>query len=174
MGVKLKDLISDDMLINEKSQMIETEIQSEIDELGDLSKQITKLKKQLQPLQKKYNEVMKEVIPVVEDLNQETITTNKYIFQILKKGYQRQSFQYKEGFLQSLDKVNENTKMILKQVLEQTKKLSKIKPEIQIRQIEGVSNVIRKWINKFSFMIKKLKKNFKGIKDGNKELRKLI
>lgn len=174
MGLKLKDLINDDKLINEKSQMIETEIQKEIDELGDLSKQIKKLKSQLLPLQKKYNEVMKEVIPVVEELNKESITTSKYILQILKKGYQRQSFQYKEGFLQSLDKVNENTKMILKQILDETKKLTKIKPEIQIRQVEGVGSILRKWINKFGFMIKKLKKNFRGIKDGNKELRKLI
>lgn len=172
--MKLKDLINDDKLINEKSEMIEIEIQKEIDELGDLSKQINKLKSQLLPLQKKYNEVMKEVIPVVEELNKESITTSNYIFQILKKGYQRQSFQYKEGFLQSLDKVNENTKKILKQILDETKKLTKIKPQIQIRTIEGISSVFRKWVNRFSMVIKKLKKNFRGIKDGNKELRKLI
>ena len=70
---RLKDLISDDMLINEKSQMIETEIQKEIDELGDLSKQITKLKKQLQPLQKKYNEVMKNHINYGNQKEEETI-----------------------------------------------------------------------------------------------------
>jgi hypothetical protein len=172
--MKLKDLISDDMLINEKSKMIETEIQKEINELGDLTKQIQKLKKQLIPLQKKYNDVMKEVIPVVEDLKKESLTTNKYIFQILKKGYQRQSFQYKEGFLESLDKVNENTKKILNQILEQTKKLTTIKPQIQIRPIEGIGDVFKKWINRFKMVIRKLSKNFKGIKDGNKQLRKLV
>ena len=167
------DLIKDDYLINEKSKFIEKEIQKEIDELGTLSKQIEKLKNQLQPLQKKYGELMGEIIPVVEDLEDETILTDKYVLQILKKGYTRETFQYKEGFLTSLDKVNENTKKILKTILEQTKKMTKINPNIKVRPLEGVGDTIKKWVSNFKSVIRKLTRNFKGIKDGNKGLRKL-
>ena len=172
--MKLMDLIKDDFLINEKSKLIEKEIQKEIDELGTLTKQIEKLKKQLQPLQKKYGELIDDIIPVVEDLDDEVVLTDKYVLQILKKGYTRETFQYKEGFLTSLDKVNENTKKILKTILEQTKKMTKINPNIKVRPLEGVGDTIKKWVNNFKSVIRKLTRNFKGIKDGNKGLRKLI
>ena len=171
--MKLMDLIKDDFLINEKSKMIEKEIQKEIDELGTLTKQIEKLKKQLQPLQKKYGELIDDIIPVVEDLDDEVVITDKYVLQILKKGYTRETFQYKEGFLTSLDKVNENTKKILKTILDQTKKMTKINPNIKVRPLEGVGDTIKKWVNNFKSVIRKLTRNFKGIKDGNKQLRKL-
>ena len=172
--MKLMDLIKDDFIINEKSKMIEKEIQKEIDELGTLTKQIEKLKKQLQPLQKKYGELIDDIIPVVEDLDDEVVLTDKYVLQILKKGYTRETFQYKEGFLTSLDKVNENTKKILKTILDQTKKMTKINPNIKVRPLEGVGDTIKKWVNNFKSVIRKLTRNFKGIKDGNKGLRKLI
>ncbi len=171
--MKLMDLIKDDFIINEKSKMIEKEIQKEIDELGTLTKQIEKLKKQLQPLQKKYGELIDDIIPVVEDLDDEVVLTDKYVLQILKKGYTRETFQYKEGFLTSLDKVNENTKKILKTILDQTKKMTKINPNIKVRPLEGVGDTIKKWVNNFKSVIRKLTRNFKGIKDGNKQLRKL-
>jgi len=123
--MKLMDLIKDEYLINENSKSVDKEIQKEIDELGTLTKQIEKLKKQLQPLQKKYGELVNDIYPIVENLEDETLLTDKFVLQILKKGYTRETFQYKEGFLTSLDKVNENTKKILQTILEQTKKMTR-------------------------------------------------
>ena len=161
-------------LINEKVT-IDKSLQSEIDELGELTKQIDRIKKQLQPLQKRYGEVVENVIPIIEKLDKETITTNNFVMRIIRKGYERETFQYKEGFLNGLNKVNKNTKRILQQILDETKKLTQINPSFSVTPIgEGVGDKLKLWYKKFKVMVKKLSKNFKGISDGNKQLKKLI
>ena len=154
---------------------IDNSLQSEIDELGELTKKIEKIKKQLRPLQKRYGEVVEEISPVIEKLDKETITTNNFVMRILRKGYERETFQYKEGFLNGLNKVNENTKKILQQILEETRKLTKINPSFSVKPVsEGVGDKMKLWYKKFKMMIKKLSKNFRGISDGNKILKKLV
>ena len=166
--MKLKELISEKVVVDSK-------IQSEIDELGILSQQIEKIKKQLQPLQKRYGEVVEEIIPVIDKLDKETLTTNNFVMKIIRRGYERENYSYKEGFLNGLNKVNENTKRILKQILEETKKLTKINPSFSVKPIgEGVGDKLKVWYNKFKMMVRKLTKNFKGISDGNKILRRLV
>ena len=167
--MKLKELISEKVVVDSK-------IQSEIDELGILSQQIEKIKKQLQPLQKRYGEVVEEIIPVIDKLDKETLTTNNFVMKIIRRGYERETFQYKEGFLNGLNKVNENTKKILQQILSETKKLTKIKPSFSVSPIgEGIISVkLKQWYNRFMMLVKKLSKNFKGISDGNKILRRLV
>tara|TARA_B110000467_G_scaffold162569_1_gene186143 strand:- start:26 stop:526 length:501 start_codon:yes stop_codon:yes gene_type:complete len=161
-------------LINEKVT-IDNSLQSEIDELGELTKQIDKIKEQLKPLQKRYGEVVENVIPVIKKLDKETISTNNFVMRILRKGYERETFQYKEGFLNGLNKVNKNTKKILQQILEETKKLTQINPSFSVTPIgEGVGDTLKKWYNKFKMMVRKLSKNFKGISDGNKILKRLV
>ena len=166
--MKLKELISEKVVVDSK-------IQSEIDELGILSQQIEKIKKQLQPLQKRYGEVVEEIIPVIDKLDKETLTTNNFVMKIIRRGYERENYSYKEGFLNGLNKVNENTKKILKQILEETRKLTKINPSFSVKPIgEGVGDKLKVWYNKFKMMVRKLTKNFKGISDGNKMLKRLI
>jgi predicted transcriptional regulator len=166
--MKLKELISEKVVVD-------TKIQSEIDELGILSQQIEKIKKQLQPLQKRYGEVVEEIIPVIDKLDKETLTTNNFVMKIIRRGYERENYSYKEGFLNGLNKVNENTKRILKEILEETQKLTKINPSFSVKPIgEGVGDKLKVWYNKFKMMVRKLSKNFKGITDGNKILKRLI
>ena len=166
--MKLKSLISEKVVVD-------TKIQSEIDELGKLTQQIEKLKKQLQPLQKRYGEVVEDIIPVIDKLDKETLTTNNFVMKIIRRGYERENYSYKEGFLNGLNKVNENTKKILQQILEETKKLTKINPSFSVKPIgEGVGDKLKVWYNKFKMMVRKLSKNFKGITDGNKILKRLV
>ena len=166
--MKLKELISEKVVVDSK-------IQSEIDELGILSQQIEKIKKQLQPLQKRYGEVVEEIIPIIDKLDKETLTTNNFVMKIIRRGYERENYSYKEGFLNGLNKVNENTKKILKEILEETRKLTKINPSFSVKPIgEGVGDKLKVWYNKFKMMVRKLTKNFKGISDGNKMLKRLI
>ena len=166
--MKLKELISEKVVVDSK-------IQSEIDELGILSQQIEKIKKQLQPLQKRYGEVVEEIIPVIDKLDKETLTTNNFVMKIIRRGYERENYSYKEGFLNGLNKVNENTKRILQQILEETKKLTKINPSFSVKPIgEGREGQLYSWYKWFKVVIKRLLKNFKGISDGNKILKKLV
>ena len=143
--------------------------------MGILSQQIEKIKKQLQPLQKRYGEVVEEIIPIIDKLDKETLTTNNFVMKIIRRGYERENYSYKEGFLNGLNKVNENTKRILQQILEETKKLTKINPSFSVKPIgEGVGDKLKVWYNKFKMMVRKLTKNFKGISDGNKMLKRLV
>ena len=166
--MKLKSLISEKVVVD-------TKIQSEIDELGQLTDKIEKLKKQLQPLQKRYGKVVEDIIPFIDKLDKETLTTNNFVMKIIRRGYERENYSYKEGFLNGLNKVNENTKRILKEILEETKKLTKINPSFSVKPIgEGVGDKLKVWYNKFKMMVRKLSKNFKGITDGNKILKRLV
>ena len=146
--MKLKELISEKVVVDSK-------IQSEIDELGILSQQIEKIKKQLQPLQKRYGEVVEEIIPVIDKLDKETLTTNNFVMKIIRRGYERENYSYKEGFLNGLNKVNENTKRILQQILEETKKLTKINPSFSVKPIgEGREGQLYSWYKWFKVVIK--------------------
>ena len=166
--MKLKELISEKVVVD-------TKIQSEIDELGQLTDKIEKLKKQLQPLQKRYGKVVEDIIPFIDKLDKETLTTNNFVMKIIRRGYERENYSYKEGFLNGLNKVNENTKKILQQILEETKKLTKINPSFSVKPIgEGVGDTLKKWYNKFKMVVRKLSKNFKEISDGNKILKRLV
>ena len=165
--MKLKNLI--------KEVKIDKSIELEIDELGKLTQQIEKIKKQLQPLQKRYGEVVENIVPVIDKLDKETITTNNFVIRILRKGYERENYSYKDGFLNGLNKVNKNTKKILQQILEETKKLTKINPSFSVTPIgEGVGDKLKDWYKKFKMMVKRLSKNFKGVSDRNKMLKRLI
>ena len=166
--MKLKSLISEKVVVD-------TKIQSEIDELGQLTDKIEKLKKQLQPLQKRYGKVVEDIIPFIDKLDKETLTTNNFVMKIIRRGYERENYSYKEGFLNGLNKVNENTKKILQQILEETKKLTKINPSFSVKPIgEGIGDTLKKWYNKFKMVVRKLSKNFKEISDGNKILKRLV
>lgn len=153
-----------------KEDIIDKQIKDSVNEMGELSKEIESLKDQLKPLQKKFGELVDVVLPVVEDMGKENIKTKRYVFRILRKGYEKKSYSYKEGFLTSLDKVNSNTKRILNELLEQTKKMVKVKPSFQIQPVEGISD----WLKKLKMKIKGLIPSLKQIKVGNKELKKLL
>ena len=166
--MKLKSLISEKVVVDSK-------IQDEINELGELTQQIEKIKKQLKPLQKRYGEVVEEIIPIIDKLDKETLQTNNFMMRIIRRGYERENFSYKEGFLNGLNKVNENTKKILQQILEETKKLTKINPSFSVKPIgEGREGQLYSWYKWFKVVIKRLLKNFKGISDGNKMLKRLV
>ena len=166
--MKLKELISERVVTNVK-------IKSEIDELGMLTDKIEKLKKQLKPLQKRYGQVVEEIIPVIDELDKGTLQTNNFVMKIIRRGYDRENFSYKEGFLNGLNKVNENTKKILQQILDETKKLTKINPSFSVKPIgEGREGQLYSWYKWFKVVIKRLTKNFKGITDGNKILKRLV
>jgi len=150
--IKMKGLITED---------IDTDIKHNIDQIGVLQKEIDEIQKKLKPLKKEYGELIDNVLPILN-----------YIFKIIRKGYERQSFQYKEGFNKALGKVNNNIKKILEQILDDTKKMVDVKPKFQVSPIhEG----FKEWIKSFTRkVLKKIIKPMKSIVSANKDLRKLI
>ena len=164
--IKLKDLISED---------IDKDIKKNIDEIGRLDSEIDELQKKMKPLRNRYGELVDNLLPILNSLGKEQVKTQNYIFKIVRKGYERQSFQYKEGFNRALDKVNSNIRLILKQILDDTKKMVKVAPSIQVSPIEIREISFKDWIKKYTRkVLKKIIPRLKLVVVGNKELRKLI
>jgi len=161
--LKLKELITED---------IDTDIKHNIDQIGSLQKEIDEIQKKLKPLKKEYGELVDNVLPILSKLGKEQMKTRNYIFKIIRKGYERQSFQYKEGFNKALGKVNNNIKKILEQILDDTKKMVDVKPKFQISPInEGFTDWLKSFTRK---VLKNIIKPMKSVVSANKDLRKLI
>ncbi len=163
MSIKLKDLITED---------IDKDIKHNIDQIGLLQKEIDDLQKKLKPLKKEYGELVENVLPILSQLGKEQVKTRKYIFKIIRKGYERQSFQYKEVYNRALDKVNSNIKKILQQILDDTKKMVSVAPKFQVSPIkEGFTDWLKSFTRK---VLKKIIRPMKSVVSANKDLRKLI
>ena len=161
--IKMKGLITED---------IDTDIKHNIDQIGSLQKEIDEIQKKLKPLKKEYGELVDNVLPILSKLGKEQMKTRNYIFKIIRKGYERQSFQYKEGFNKALGKVNNNIKKILEQILDDTKKMVDVKPKFQISPInEGFTDWLKSFTRK---VLKNIIKPMKSVVSANKDLRKLI
>ena len=171
--IKLKPLIPliQDEILKEK---LGKDIKSSVDELGDLSTEIEKLKDKIEPLQKRYGEIVNEIIPVVEGLHTENVLTKKYVFRIIKRGFDRKTVSYREGFLQSLKKVNKSTRLILEKIIKETEKLTYVKPRFSISTMEGVGDTIKKWVNRFKGLVKKVLPSLRHIRDENKKLKRFM
>ena len=154
---------------------VDTDIKRNIDEIGQLDHKIDDLQKQLKPLRKKYGELVDNVLPMLNKLGKEQYKTNNYILRIIRKGYERQSFQYKEGFNRALDKVNKNMKRILEQILDDTKKMVKVSPSFQVKPVEIREGSFRDWIKKYTRkVLRKIIPYMKSVVKGNNDLRKMI
>ena len=166
--IKMKELLS-------LTEDIDKDIKRNIDEIGKLDHKIDELQKKLKPLRKQYGELVDNVLPMLNKLGKEQVRTKNYIFKIIRKQYTRQSYQYKIGFNRALDKVNKNVKRILEQILDDTKKMVKVAPSIQVSPIEIREISFKDWIKKYTRkVIKKIFPYMKSVIQGNKELRKLI
>ena len=166
--IKMKELLS-------LSEDVDKDIKRNIDEIGELDHKIDELQKKLKPLRKQYGELVDNVLPMLNKLGKEQYKTRNYIFKIIRKGYERQSFQYKEGFNKALDKVNSNIKQILREILEDTKKMVKISPSFQVSPIEIREISFKDWIEKYTRkVIKKIFPYMKSVVKANNDLRKMI
>jgi len=166
--IKMKELLS-------LKEGIDKDIKQNIDEIGQLGNEIDELQKQLKPLRQKYGELVDNVLPMLNKLNKEQVKTKNYIFKIIRKQYTRQSYQYKIGFNRALDKVNKNVKRILEQILDDTKKLVKVAPSIQVSPIEIREISFKDWIKKYTRkVIKKIFPYMKSVMKANNDLRKMV
>ena len=166
MSIKLIDLLTED---------IDKNIKQNIDEIGVLQNEIDDLQKKIMPLKKRYGELVESVLPILDRLGKEQVKTRNYIFKIIRKGYERKSFQYKEGFNKALDKVNSNIKQILREILEDTKKMVKVSPSFQVSPIEIREISFKDWIKKYTRkVIKKIFPYMKSVVKANNDLRKMI
>ena len=154
---------------------IDKDIKQNIDEIGQLNREIDELQKKLKPLRSRYGDLLDNLLPILNSLGKEQVKTQNYIFKIVRKGYERQSFQYKEGFNRALDKVNSNIRLILKQILDDTKKMVKVAPSIQVSPIEIREISFKNWVKKFARkVLRKIMPKLKSVMMANRDLRKFV
>ena len=157
----------------------ENNVESQIDEFGILSDKIDKVKMELSELSKRYKEIEGELRPTLEQLtiqNQKSIQTKRYLVTLKRMGYNRDNFKYKESFVESLTKVNKQTKKVLEDILQSTKTVSRVVSTIGVQRMDEISlkSMLKKLVSPFKKLFSRLKMNMKRIDDLNGVLKRMI
>jgi septal ring factor EnvC (AmiA/AmiB activator) len=157
--IQLKSLIRE--VILQEFQM-DKSIEKKIDEFGELSDQMDEIKHQLSKLKKRYGELEGELRPVLEGIQhhqQKSIQTERYLVTIKRRGYNRESYKYKESFEKSLTKVNEQTRRLLKELLESTKTTSRVLSSVGVQPVE--ENILRRVMSKIRGVFSRVLRSFR-------------
>ena len=157
----------------------ERDLESKIDEFGILSDKIDKVKMELSELSNRYKEIEGELRPTLEQLtiqNQKSIQTKRYLVTLKRMGYNRDNFKYKESFVESLTKVNKQTKKVLEDILQSTKTVSRVVSTIGVQRMDEISlkSMLKKLVSPFKKLFSRLKMNMKRIDDLNGVLKRMI
>ena len=137
-------------------------IEQKIDEFGELSDQMDEIKYQLSKLKKRYGELEGELRPVLEGIQQhqqKSLQTERYLVTIKRRGYSRESYKYKESFEESLTKVNEQTRRLLKELLESTKTTSRVLSSVGVQPVE--ENILKRVISKIRGVFSRVLRSFR-------------
>lgn len=167
--IQLKSLIRE-VIIQEFQ--LDQSIEKKIDEFGELSDQMDEIKHQLSKLKKRYGELEGELRPVLEGIQhhqQKSLQTERYLVTIKRRGYSRESYKYKESFEKSLTKVNEQTKRLLKELLESTKTTSRILSSVGVQPVE--ENILRRVMSKIRGVFSRVLRSFRT---SDKEMNTLL
>jgi septal ring factor EnvC (AmiA/AmiB activator) len=162
---QLRKTISE--IIKEETQT-DVDIEDKIDEFGELSDEMDRVKSRLEKLKKQYLEIESELRPVLEELtkhNQKSITTGRYLITLKRMGYHKENYKYKEVFNKSLTKVNQQTRRLLEELLHKTKTITQVSSSIGVQPVrEGfISDLIKKVKSLFRGIIPSIRKTNKEI-----------
>jgi chromosome segregation ATPase len=169
--IELKELIREVLLTEFQRGK---EIESKINEFGELNDEIDRVKNHLEGLKKRYSQLEGELRPVLENLyqhNQKSLQTQKYLVSIKKMGYEKTNYRYKEVFEESLEKVNGNIKKLLENLLETTKTLSKVVSSIGVQPLN--ENLFTKLMSGIKRMFLGLVSRIKNVSKDMDELQKV-
>jgi len=91
-------------------------------------------------------------------------------------GYNRENFKYKESFVESLTKVNKQTKKVLEDILLSTKTVSRVVSTIGVQRMDEISikSMLKKLVSPFKKLFSRLKLNTKSIDGLNGLLKRMI
>ena len=160
-------------------EKLEPSIDLMINEFGELSNEIDRVKSILSKLSKRYKVIENQLRPLLEQLHSNDIKsmkTEKYLVTLKRIGYTKENFKYKQSFEKSLEKVNEQTKRILKDILQQTKTVSSVVSSIGVQRLneDTITKMFRKLFSSFKRFIRPLKRSIQSIDGLNMVLRKMV
>ena len=169
--IELKELIREVLLTEFQRGR---EIESKINEFGELNDEIDRVKNHLEGLRKRYSQLEWELRPMLEHLtefNQKSVQTERFLISIKRMGYEKVNFRYKEVFEESLDKVNGNTRRLLENLLESSKTLSKVVSSIGVQPLD--ENLLTKLMDRIKRMFLGLISRIKNTGKDMDELQKV-
>ena len=169
--IELKELIREVLLTEFQRGK---EIESKINEFGELSDEIDRVKNHLEGLRKRYSQLEWELRPMLEHLtefNQKSVQTERFLISIKRMGYEKVNFRYKEVFEESLDKVNGNTRRLLENLLESSKTLSKVVSSIGVQPLD--ENLLTKLMDRIKRMFLGLISRIKNTGKDMEELQRI-
>ena len=174
--IELKELIREVLLTEFQRNK---EIESKINEFGELSDEMDRVKNHLEGLKKRYSQLEGELRPVLELLhqfNQKSVQTERFLVSIKRMGYEKVNYKYKEVFEESLEKVNTNTRRLLENLLESSKTLSKVVSSIGVQPLN--ENLLTKLLDRvkkmFSGLISRIKNTGKDLDELQRISKQLI
>tara|TARA_B110000459_G_scaffold128584_1_gene140849 strand:+ start:93 stop:374 length:282 start_codon:yes stop_codon:yes gene_type:complete len=91
-------------------------------------------------------------------------------------GYNRDNFKYKESFVESLTKVNKQTKKVLEDILLSTKTVSRVVSTIGVQRMDEISlkSMLMKLVSPFKRLFSRLKLNNESIDGLNGLLKRMV
>ena len=91
-------------------------------------------------------------------------------------GYNRDNFKYKESFVESLTKVNKQTKKVLEDILLSTKTVSRVVSTIGVQRMDerSLKSMLKKLVSPFKKLFSRLKMNNKSIDGLNGVLKRMV
>uniref|UniRef100_UPI004047D0BD hypothetical protein n=1 Tax=Algoriphagus sp. TaxID=1872435 RepID=UPI004047D0BD len=174
--IELKELIREVLLTEFQRNK---EIESKINEFGELSDEMDRVKNHLEGLKKRYSQLEGELRPVLEHLHQfhqKSVQTERFLVSIKRMGYEKVNYKYKEVFEESLEKVNTNTRRLLENLLESSKTLSKVVSSIGVQPLN--ENLLTKLLDRvkkmFSGLISRIKNTGKDLDELQRISKQLI
>ena len=121
-------------------------LEEQIREFAKLSDQIDKLQVELKDYQSKYKDLEEIIRPMLEQLNetdQKGLEIDGILVTIKRKGYDRESYAYKEAYEWLVERVNPAMKALAEQALDATKKIARIASSIGVQKLEENSITAR-------------------------------
>lgn len=166
-SIELKELIRE-MILTELD--VNKSIERKIDEFGDLSDEMDRLKKELNGIKKRYSQIEGELRPILEELDrfgEKSLQTERYLVSIKRMGYDRENLKYKEAFEQSLEKVNKQTRMVLEELLQSTKTVSRVVSSVGVQPVSEnfFTDLVRKVKSLFGRVVSKLKRTTRDMNE---------
>ena len=134
---------------------------------------------ELSELSNRYKEIEGELRPTLEQLtiqNKKSIQTKRYLVTLKRMGYNRDNFKYKESFVESLTKVNQQTKKVLEDILQSTKTVSRVVSTIGVQRMDEISlkSMLQNLISPFKKLFSRLRNTNKSIDGLNGVLKRMV
>jgi hypothetical protein len=124
----------------------DTKLEEQIRKFAELSDQIDKLQVELKRYESEYKSLEGILRPLLEQLNetdQKGLEIDGILVTIKRKGYQRESYAYKEAYEWLEERVNPAMKALAQQALDATKKIAQIASSIGVQKLEESSILTR-------------------------------